>query len=401
MRPIVARQGTSRRNSHGGPLAGSRVLEIAGLGPAPFAAMILADLGAEVLRIDHPGAVPDEAPTRPLETEVIDRGRRAVAVDLKSAAGRDLVLRLCDDADALVEGFRPGVMERLGIGPEDTWSRNPRLVYGRVTGWGQDGPLSHAPGHDLNYIALAGALAPLGRAGSPPAPPLSLVGDFAGGGMLLAIGILAALLEARHSGEGQVVDAAMVDGAALLMGYFYGARAAGLWSDQRESNLVDGGAPFYGVYETADGGYVTVAAIEPQFYAELCRLAELDDTLAAKRMEKASWPEQRALMAAVFRRRTRDEWCALLEGTDACFAPVLSMEEAPRHPHNRARGTFVEIESVPHPAPAPRFSKTPTEIAGPAPAAGEHPWALRDWGFSDQEITQLMAAGTIRTIGST
>ena len=379
-----------------GPLHGYRVVEIAGIGPGPFAGMMLADMGAEVIRVDRASAAAGGDAVVP-QPDLLARGRRSVAVDLKRPGGAEVVLRLAERADALVEGFRPGVAERLGIGPEDCRARNPRLVYGRMTGWGQDGPHAAAAGHDINYIALAGPLGAIGRAGEAPVPPLNLVGDFGGGGMLLAFGVACGLLEAARSGEGQVIDAAMVDGAALLMTMFHGMAAAGFWRPERGTNLLDSGAPFYDVYETADGGYVSVGSIEPQFYAELLRLAGLDagQDLPAQ-MDREHWPAMKERIAAVFRGKTRDEWCALMAGSDVCFAPVLSMDEAPAHPHNAARRTFTEVAGVTQAAPAPRFSRTPGEISRPPARPGQHTGeALRDWGFSDSETARLREAAII------
>jgi alpha-methylacyl-CoA racemase len=311
-------------------------------------------------------------------------------VDLKHPRGAETILRLVERADALIEGFRPGVAERLGIGPEACLARNPRLVYGRMTGWGQEGPLAAAVGHDIDYIALSGALHAIGRAGEKPVLPLNLVGDFGGGALYLAVGVLSALLEASRSGQGQVVDAAMVDGAASLLTMFYGMSAAGTWSDERGVNLLDGGAPFYDVYETADGKYLAVGALEPRFYAELLRLTGLEGSDLPEQADIFRWPELRQRFAAVFKQRTRDEWCALLEGTEACVSPVLSLSEAPKHPHMAARRTFVEVDGVTQPAPAPRFSRTPGAIQRPPepPGASTEP-VLEDWGFSAEEIERL------------
>ncbi len=372
-----------------GPLQGVKVIELAGIGPGPFCGMMLADMGAEVLRIDRARNVPG-AERRNMSGDVLGRGRRSVGVDLKHPKGVETVLRLVEQADVLFEGFRPGVVERLGLGPEVCLARNPRLVYGRMTGWGQDGPLAKAAGHDINYIALAGALDAIGRAGEAPVPPLNLVGDFGGGGMLLAFGILAALVERGHSGKGQVIDAAMVDGAAILMAIFHGMRASGFWSDERGTNMLDTGAHFYDVYETADGKYVSIGSIEPQFYAELLRLSGLEGEKLPAQMDRSRWPELKERVAKVIKTRTRYEWCETMEGSDVCFAPVLSMAEAPQHPHNRARGTFVEVEGVSQAAPAPRFSRTPPDISRPPPHAGQHTdEALADWGLSADEIAQL------------
>jgi alpha-methylacyl-CoA racemase len=373
-----------------GPLQGVRVVELAGIGPGPFCAMLLADLGAEVLAVDRP------APERPGWPALFTRGRRRVAVDLRHPDGPGVVLDLAAGADALVEGFRPGVAERLGIGPEACLARNRRLVYGRVTGWGQEGPLAGSAGHDIDYIALAGALHPVGPADGPPVPPLNLLGDFGGGGMLLALGVVAALLEAGRSGQGQVVDAAMVDGAALLTTQLHELLAAGLWTDRRGANLLDGAAPFYAVYETADGRHLAVGALEPQFWAELLRRLGLDGGDLPAQLDRDGWPRLRERLAALFRTRTREEWCELLAGTDACVAPVLGLREAPAHPHNRARGTFVEVGGVTQPAPAPRFSRTPCDPPTPAASPGEHTdQALADWGLPPDRIARLRATTAI------
>jgi alpha-methylacyl-CoA racemase len=354
-------------------------------------AMLLADLGADVLRVDR---VADADLGIRVESRyaLLNRGRRSIAIDLKRAPGRDLLLRLAERSDALIEGFRPGVAERLGIGPADCLARNPRLVYGRMTGWGQDGPLAHAAGHDTNYIALAGALHAMGDPKEPPRPPLNLVGDFGGGGLYLAVGLLAGLLEARTSGKGQVVDAAMIDGAAHLMTAFFGMFAAGEWSLERGTNLLDGSAPFIGTYETKDGRYVSVCALERRFYEELVRRLGLDPAALPDRFDRARWPELRERFAAIFRERTRDEWCGLLEGTDACFAPVLDLGEVSHHPHHRARGTFVELDGVVQPAPAPRFDRTPGRIPRPPSLRGEHSReVLRELGLGEAEIASLLA----------
>jgi len=378
-----------------GPLTGIRIVELAGIGPGPFAGMLLAEMGADVVRVDRT-ADAKLGIAQPTQYNFYTRSRRSVAVDLKQAAGVETVLRLTDRADALIEGFRPGVTERLGLGPDVCLARNPKLVYGRMTGWGQTGPLSHAAGHDWNYIAITGALHSIGRRGERPVPPLNLVGDFGGGSLYLALGIVAALLEARGSGKGQVVDAAITDGAASLMTLFYGLRAAGTWTDVRGENLIDTGAHFGEVYETKDGKYVTVLAIEAKFYAELCERIGIDAQALPKQNDRRHWPELKQKFAEVFRTRTRDEWCALLEGTDACFAPVLSMEEAPHHPHNAARNTFVDVGGVMQPAPAPRFSRTPGAIQGPPEAPGANTDAvLGEWGFAGDEITRLKQTGAI------
>jgi alpha-methylacyl-CoA racemase len=358
--------------------------------------MVLSDMGAEVVRIDRAAQVPASPPDRP-PVDVLNRGRRSVGIDLKSPEGVEAVLRLVASADALIEGFRPGVTERLGLGPDACLGRNPRLVYGRMTGWGQDGPYASAAGHDINYIALAGALEGIGRAGAPPTPPLNLVGDFGGGGLLLAFGIACGLLEASHSGQGQVVDAAMIDGAANLMAMFFGLKAMGIWSPERGTNLLDTGAHFYDVYECADGRYVSIGSIEPQFYAELLKRTGLDsDPDLAAQMDRSQWPALKAKLGEVFRSRTRDEWCEEMEGTDVCFAPVLSMDEAPSHPHNVARGTFETRDGIVQPAPAPRFSRTPAALERPPASPGQHTdEVLADWGFADDEVAALRAAGAV------
>ena len=371
-----------------GPLQGLKVVELAGLGPAPFCAMMLADMGADVIRVDRLAA--GHSLTADPKLDLLNRGKRSVAVDLKHPRGIETVLRLCDKADVVIEGFRPGVMERLGLGPDVVLARNPRIVYGRMTGFGQEGPLAKAPGHDINYIAMSSALHAVGRAGEKPVPPLNLVGDFGGGGMLLAFGLLCGVFEAQRSGKGQVVDAAMVDGSALLMTMMYSFKAMGLWRDERGVNLLDTGAHFYETYETADGKWLAVGAIEPQFYAALVRLAGLDEETFGVQMDPSNWPALKQRLAEVFRTKTRDEWCALLEGTDACVAPVLSMDEAPRHPHNAARETFVQFDEVWQPAPAPRFARTPAGLQRSPPAPGEQTAeALRSWGFEAEEISAL------------
>jgi alpha-methylacyl-CoA racemase len=356
-----------------GPLSDVKVVEMAGLGPGPFCAMLMADLGADVLRVAKPGVPVDP-------TDITTRSRRQLGLDLRSAEGSAAARALIARADLLIEGFRPGVMERLGLGPEPCLASNPRLVYGRMTGWGQHGPLAHAAGHDNNYIAISGALHAIGRAGEAPVPPLNYLGDFGGGGMLLAVGLLAALHEAGRSGRGQVIDAAMTDGSALLSAFMYGFKAAGRWSNHRGENMLDGGAPFYDTYACADGKFVAVGAIEPQFYAELRARCGIQDPLFDGQMDAARWPLLKRRLADIFRTRTRDEWCALLEGTDACFAPVLDWDEAPGHPHNRARATFVTAHGVVQPAPAPRFSRT---AAGPPtpPTEVSLAQALGDWGL--------------------
>lgn len=380
-----------------GPLAGLRVVELAGIGPGPFAAMVLADFGAEVVRVDRAGSVRGGDPEAPPPL-LWDRGRRSIGVDLKHPDGVETVLRLVDQADAFIEGFRPGVAERLGLGPDVCCGRNARLVYGRMTGWGQQGPYAPTAGHDINYIALAGALEPIGRAGEPPVPPLNLIGDFGGGGMLLALGVCAALVEAGRSGKGQVIDAAMVDGAALLTTMIHSFRAMGSWSDERGTNLLDTGAHFYDVYETADGKYVSIGSIEPQFYAELLRLTGLsDDADFGHQMDRAAWPALKERLKVVFKSRTRAQWCEVMEGTDVCFAPVLSMAEAPDHPHIRDRGTFTEVAGIVQPAPAPRFSRTPASIQRPPSHPGQHTdEVLTEWGFGAEELDSLRTSGAVR-----
>jgi alpha-methylacyl-CoA racemase len=378
-----------------GPLSGYRVIEIAGIGPGPFAAMMLADMGAEVIRIERAQAVRGPAPETP-HFDVLLRGRRNVALDLKHPDGVATLLELVASADALIEGFRPGVMERLGVGPAECHARNPRLVYGRMTGWGQSGPYAQAAGHDINYISLAGALAHFGRAGEAPVPPLNMVGDFGGGGMFLAYGVVCALLEAQRSGQGQVVDTAMVDGAAVLMSMFWAFSSVGAFDEQaRGTNLLDTGAHFYDVYQCADGEYVSVGSIEPQFYAELLRLTGLsDDPEFAKQMDKAEWSALKQRLAAVFAEKTRAEWCELMEGTDVCFAPVLTMSEAAAHPHNVERATFVEVAGARQPAPAPRFSRTLATIDRPPAHPGQHTReVLVDWGLPTERVDAVIAAG--------
>jgi alpha-methylacyl-CoA racemase len=371
-----------------GPLAGYRVVELAGLGPAPFAGMVLADMGADVIRIDRPGGL-----ARPHDP--LNRGRRSVTVDLKQPGGASVVRRLCRGSDALVEGFRPGVAERLGVGPDDCRAENPALVYARMTGWGQTGPNAPLAGHDINYISLSGALASIGPTAGPPVVPLNLVGDFGGGGMLLAFGVVCGVLEAQRSGQGQVIDASMVDGASLLMAMIYGARARDDWELARGTNRLDGGAPFYAVYRCADGGYLSVGCIEPQFFEVFVGIIGADPAMLDRQNDKASWPADRATIAAIIETRTRDEWCALLEHTDACIAPVLDLVEAPRHPHNVERGTFVEHAGVVHPGPAPRFSRT-APVTGEALTPGRHTLeVLRESGFDDDEVAALLTSGTI------
>ena len=375
-----------------GPLAGVRVLELAGIGPGPFCGMMLADLGADVIRIDRPGGNQSAF----LGHEVLFRSRRTLAVDLKHPDGVEAVLSLIETADGLIEGFRPGVMERLGLGPDAALARNPKLVYGRMTGWGQDGPYAPTAGHDINYIALAGALDPIGRRGEAPVPPLNLVGDFGGGGMLLAYGLVCGLLNAQRTGEGQVVDAAMVDGAAVLTTMFHAFRAMGIWQDERGTNMLDTGAHYYDVYATADGKYVSIGSIEPQFYKELLRLTGLEGVELPWQNDRGEWPAMKERLAEIFKTKTRDEWCEVMEGTDVCFAPVLSLGEAPLHPHNVHRGTFIELDGAVQPAPAPRFSGTPVSVQRPPSHAGQHTdEVLAEWGLDTDRIAKLREAGAI------
>jgi alpha-methylacyl-CoA racemase len=378
-----------------GPLSGIKIIEIASIGPGPFCGMMLSDMGAEVIRVDrvanHAGLT--------VQKDVLSRGRRSIAVDLKKAEGVQVVLKMCEKADALFEGFRPGVTERLGIGPEDCMARNPRLVYGRMTGWGQEGPLALSAGHDINYISLSGALHAIGRKDQRPVPPLNLVGDFGGGGMLLAFGLVCGLLESIKSGKGQVVDAAMVDGSAVLMSMFFTFKEMGQFTEKRGTNMLDSGAHFYDTYETKDGKYISIGAIEPQFYALLIEKANLDANLFASQMDPAKWPALKEELKRVFSTKTQDEWCDIMEGSDVCFAPVLSILEAPDHPHNKARKTFVEVEDVIQPAPAPRFSRTAPEIShGPRNAGEDTVSVLSDWGFAKDEISILQKNGAIASI---
>lgn len=379
-----------------GPLAGTRIIEIAGIGPGPFAAMMLADMGADVIRVDRSSNVYGGTGAPP-PADVLNRGRRSIGVDLKSPEGVETVLRLVERADALVEGFRPGVAERLGFGPDVCLERNPRLVFGRMTGWGQDGPYAQAAGHDINYIALGGVLAHLGRA-DQPTPPINLVGDFGGGGMLMAYGVVCGLLSAARTGEGQVVDAAMIDGSSLLMTMMWAFTHMGIWDEQRGSNIIDTGAHFYDTYETADGKWVSVGAIEPQFYAELLGLSGLAERAdLPAQMDKSRWGEAKKIVAEVFRTKTRAEWDELLEGTDACYAPVLTMAEAMGHPHNVARQGFIEVAGLPQPAPAPRFSKTPGAVQRPPAHAGQHTdEILGEWlGLDADGVAKLRASGAV------
>ncbi len=378
-----------------GPLSGVRVIELAGIGPGPFCAMLLADLGAEVIRVDRT-AEDDLGIDRGRKFSVLNRSRRSVAVDLKNPDGVETILKLVESADALIEGFRPGVTERLGLGPDVCLERNPKLVYGRMTGWGQEGPMAHAAGHDINYIALTGALHAIGGA-DKPSPPLNLVGDFGGGGVYLAFGVCAALLEARTSGHGQVVDAAMTEGAASLMSSVYGIFASGGWANERESNFLDGGAYYYGVYETKDRKFISIGSIEGKFHEELLELTGLAGAPTVERNDRSTWEEKKAAMAEVVKTKTRDEWDQLMLGSDVCYAPVLDLEEAPNHPHNVARETFIEVEGVVQPGPTPRFSRTPGEVQMPPPAPGQHTAeALADWGFDSEDIQKLLDVGAVK-----
>lgn len=375
-----------------GPLQGIKIIELAGIGPGPFCGMMLADMGADIIRVDRTGP----AGLGAIPKDVLNRGRRSIAVNLRSPAGSELVLKLCEKADALFEGFRPGVAERMGVGPDDCMKRNPKLVYGRMTGWGQDGPMAKAAGHDINYISLSGALHAIGRKGETPVPPLNLVGDFGGGGMLLAFGIACGLVEAQKSGKGQVVDAAMVDGSATLMAMFFTFKNLGMFNEERQTNLLDGGAHFYDTYETSDNKYISIGSIEPQFYELLIQKAELDRDIFGNQMAFDKWPELKEKIAKVFKQKTRDEWCEIMEGTDVCFAPILSMSEAPDHPHNKARKTFVKLDGVLQPAPAPRFNRTKPELGKSARTPGQDTdEILAELGISNDEIARLKENGDI------
>ncbi len=372
-----------------GPLKGTKLIELAGIGPGPFCGMMLADMGAEVIRVNRTNEASRFA-------DVLARGRKSIAVDLKEPRGKALILELCKSADAIFEGFRPGVTERLGLGPDDCMAVNPSLVYGRMTGWGQDGPMAHAAGHDINYISLAGALHAIGPKGGKPVPPLNLVGDFGGGGLLLAFGLVCAILEAQKSGKGQVVDAAMVDGAAILMAMFFSLMGAGSFREQRGSNLLDSGAHFYDTYETSDGKFISVGSIEPQFYALLLEKSGLDIDEFSPQMDRSCWPDYKDKVSEVFKSRTRDEWCDLMEGSDVCFAPVLSLSEVHEHPHNKSRNTFVELAGLMQPAPAPRFSRTSAELSHGAREPGEDTRVvLAELGYSSDETDSLFKAGVI------
>ncbi len=372
-----------------GPLTGIKIIELAGIGPGPFCGMMLSDMGAEVIRVDRAGS-------RARGQDVLARGRKSIAVDLKSEAGREVVLKLCESADAIFEGFRPGVTERLGLGPDDCRARNKRLVYGRMTGWGQDGPMAQAAGHDINYIALTGALHAIGPKDGKPVPPLNLVGDFGGGGMLLAYGLVCALLEASRSGEGQVVDAAMVDGAAALMAMFFTMKAGGMFQESRASNMLDGGAHFYGTYETKDAKHIALGSIEPQFYALLIEKAGLDAEEFSAQMDQSRWPEYQEKLTSVFKTKTRDEWTAIMEGSDVCFAPVLALSEVAEHPHNKARGTFQELDGLTQPAPAPRFSRTGVSLSHASRTPGQDSQqVLLDAGYDAAAVAEMIRTGAV------
>jgi len=372
-----------------GPLSGLKIVEFAGIGPGPFCGMLLSDLGADVVRVDRKGS------GRGAPSDVTGRGRRSVALDLKTPEAVEACLKLMEAADGIIEGFRPGVMERLGLGPDVALKRNPKLVYGRMTGWGQTGPWAHAAGHDMNYIAITGALHAIGT-GDKPVPPLNLVGDFGGGALYLAFGLLAGVIQARETGKGQVVDCAMSDGAASLMAMFYGMKAAGIWKEERRTNLLDGGAHFYDTYQCSDGRWISIGSIEPQFYALLLEKTGINDPDFQRQHDRGIWPDLREKLAHVIAQKSREEWTEIMGGTDVCFAPILDLDEAPKHPHNAARQTFVEVAGVTQPAPAPRFSATPGAIQGPPPAIGAHDReALSDWGFSDGEIGALKTAGAL------
>jgi alpha-methylacyl-CoA racemase len=387
------------QTSRSGPLSGIKIIELAGIGPSPFTGMMLADAGAQVIRLERaaPGAPERAASATGTHWDLLNRSRASVGVDLKHPEGVELVLRLVEQADGLIEGFRPGVAERLGVGPEDCWARNRALVYGRMTGWGQDGPMASMAGHDINYIAIGGALWSMGRADSPPVPPLNLVGDFGGGGLLLAFGMVSALLEASRSGQGQVVDAAMVDGAAALMTMIHSFHELGMWNDDRAANLLDSAAPWYDAYETSDGKYLAVGGLESQFYAELIQgLGLADDPEMATQGDRSKWPAMKERFAAVIATKTRDEWTAIFDDTDACAVPVLTPWEAHLHPHNQARSTFVEVDGRIQPAPAPRFSRTPSVISkGPSFPGADTVTELLDWGLDEGTVAKLREAGAL------
>jgi alpha-methylacyl-CoA racemase len=385
-----------------GPLDGVRIVELAGIGPAPFCAMLLSDMGAEVIRVDRAANAGRDVGREGEDPRfgLLQRGRRNIAVDLKNPAAVDAVLRLIDQADGLIEGFRPGVMERLGLAPGICLKRNPKLVYGRMTGWGQDGPIAHTAGHDINYIALSGALYSIGEAGGPPVPPLNLIGDFGGGALYLAMGVLAGIISARATGKGQVIDCSMVEGSASLMMMMYGALAAGAWKEERGSNRTDGGAHYYHVYETKDGEHVAIGSIEPQFYALLLQHTGLEGERLPEQADRTGWPDMQQRLARIFKQQTRAEWTRIMEQTDICFAPVLRMSEAFAHPHNVHRGSFVEVDGIRQPGPAPRFLGTPARVQCPPARVGEHTDAiLQDWGFSADEIAGLHKAGAVASAG--
>ena len=375
-----------------GPLNDVKIIEVGGIGPGPFCGMMLSDMGADIIRVERKGGLSLSEP----KYDLLTRNRKSISINLRNPQGVHTLLKMLEQVDALQEGFRPGVMEKLGIGPDVCLERNPRLVYGRMTGWGQEGPLARAAGHDINYIALSGALHTIGRKGQKPVPPLNLVGDFGGGGMLLAFGMVCALYEARKSGLGQVVDAAMTDGSATLMTMIYGLKAAGLWTDKPGTNLLDTGAHFYDTYETADNKFIAIGAIEPQFYELLLKLTEIDDPDFQNQLDFSQWPQLKDKLSIVFKTKTREAWCEIMEGSDVCFAPVLSMSEAPEHPHNKQRKTFIENEGVLQPAPAPRFSRTAPEIKSPPPTPGQDTESvLADFGFSGREIESLKSSEAI------
>ena len=385
----MSRGGNEEQLMAQGPLDGLKVIEFAGIGPGPFCGMLLSDLGADVVRIDRKGGRGGS------KFDVTSRGRRSVALDLKNPASIEACLKLTQSADVLFEGFRPGVMERLGLGPDVVLKRNPKIVYGRMTGWGQTGPYANAAGHDMNYIAISGALHAIGL-GDKPIPPLNLVGDFGGGALYLAFGILAGVIHARTSGQGQVIDCAMSDGAASLMAMFYGFKASGMWSDNRRDNMLDGGAHFYDTYQCSDGRWISIGSIEPQFYALLLEKTGITDPAFQHQMNRAQWPALKAKLAEVIKTKTRAEWCEIMDATDVCFAPVLDLTETAGHAHNAARKTFVEIEGVTQPAPAPRFSVTPGAIQAPPPVVGAHnEEAFADWGFAAADIEALKTAGAL------
>lgn len=380
-----------------GPLKGIKIIELAGIGPVPLCGMMLSDMGAEVIRVDRAADGPSSI-TIDRRNDILGRGRKSIRVNMKDPEGIEVVFRLLESAHALIEGFRPGVTERLGIGPDEVLARCPQIVYGRMTGWGQDGPMAHTAGHDINYIALTGALAAIGPKGGKPVPPLNLVGDNGGGASLLFGGILCGIIEAMTSGKGQVIDAAMIDGATTLMAGIYGFRAQGIWDDERGSNFADGGAPFYDAYECADGKYISIGSIEPQFYAQLMELGGFDGEapLFKQQFNKKNWPRCKEIMTERFKTKTRAQWCDIMDGTDICFAPVLSMAEAPHHPHNQHRNSFVEIDGWLQPAPSPRFSRTVQEIQGPPPARGiDTRQVLLDSGYSNAEIDTLLARNAV------